>query len=53
MVQLNYIDKASYFADMKVIDRRLTEMEDRIDRLTQSILELLKEADIKSKKVSK
>lgn len=53
MAQLNYVDRAAYFADMKAIDNRLTEIEDRIDRLTQSILELLKEADIKSKKVSK
>ena len=76
MVLNNYVSQNTYFADMKIIDERLTNiehildgltkdkveslnnedrlsaLEDRLDRLTQSILELLKEADIKSKKVS-
>lgn len=50
MAQLNYIDRATYFADMQAIDNRLIELEDRVDRLTQSILELLKEENIKSSK---
>lgn len=73
---ISYIDRVAYFADMKIIDERLTNiehildgltkdkveslnnedrlsaLEGRLDRLTQSILGLLKEENIKSKRVS-
>ena len=37
----NYIDRTAYFADMKTIDDRLTNLEHTLDNLTKDVIELL------------
>lgn len=46
----NYIDRATYFSDLKVIDERLSNLEHNIDRITKNLIELLDKIDIKPSK---
>jgi len=41
MVLTNYIDKNSYFQDMRAIDERLTNLEHTVDNITKNLVELL------------